>query len=298
MNIMTNGLPANPDIAKAQAKRLRTALAPRLDVSHGQSLELIARVHGEPSWGRLNSLLGEVPPSLPADPAQAAPHSGTVAGLPPRPRSGEETRPSFREPGEAVDQVVLRALWRALGEAKELQPSDKLIKKAAELRRMELIPLASVEPYLDLLDVGLGGMVFDMGASRLIEICGVEMVDIFERPKARATRAIGVQGLRPASFSALLVWLERLGLDVHPEVFCAPLAQDLRRARFLTADELTCLWHEREKKRFKTAELFVDRAVDEAKMTTRTVDGRNGVKITITHDAQPHGLIKSLHIYR
>lgn len=292
MTSTTHGLPANPDIAKAQAKRLRTALAPRLDVNHGQSLELIARVHGEPSWGRLNSLLAA------ALPAQAAPANVAAGGHAPGPRSDDETQPALPERGQPVDQVVLQALWRALSEAKELRVTDKLIKKAAELRRMQLIPVSTVEPYLDLLDARLGGMVFDMGASRLVEICGVEMVDIFERPKARATSAVGVQGLRAASFGALLVWLEQLGLDVHPEVFCAPLVQDLRRAKFVTADELTCLWHEREKKRFKTDEFFVNRAVDGSTMTTRTIDIRTGVKLKITHDPQPQGLIKSLHIYR
>lgn len=52
------GLPATPDIAKAQAKRLRSALAPDLTIGHSQALELIARVHGEQSWGRLNSQIG------------------------------------------------------------------------------------------------------------------------------------------------------------------------------------------------------------------------------------------------
>jgi hypothetical protein len=55
------GLPATSDIAKAQAKRLRSALAPDLMIGHSQSLELIARVHGEQSWGRLNSLIGGQP---------------------------------------------------------------------------------------------------------------------------------------------------------------------------------------------------------------------------------------------
>lgn len=141
-------------------------------------------------------------------------------------------------------------------------------------------------------------MIFEIGGSRMAEILGVEIVDMFERPKARDTRAIGVQGLRLASFTALLIGLERLGLDTHPEIFCVPLVEELRGAKFVTADELTCLWHEREKKRFETAELFVDRAVDEAKMTTRTIEIRNGVKLRITHDPQPQGLIKSLHIFR
>ncbi|WGR54762.1 glyoxalase superfamily protein [Paracoccus versutus] len=51
------GLPATTDIAKAQAKRLRSALPTNLNIGHSQALELIARVHGEQSWGRLNSLI-------------------------------------------------------------------------------------------------------------------------------------------------------------------------------------------------------------------------------------------------
>ena len=62
MSFQNAGLPATPDIAKAQAKRLRTALAPDHMLGHSQALEVIARVHGEPSWGRLNSLISTSAP--------------------------------------------------------------------------------------------------------------------------------------------------------------------------------------------------------------------------------------------
>jgi len=49
------GLPATPAIVKAQAKRLKSALADTLPLSHGQALELVAKTHGRPSWGALNA---------------------------------------------------------------------------------------------------------------------------------------------------------------------------------------------------------------------------------------------------
>lgn len=53
----TPGLPDSLTTAKAQARRLRTALEGRLPLKHGQSLELIARLHGQESWGHLHDIL-------------------------------------------------------------------------------------------------------------------------------------------------------------------------------------------------------------------------------------------------
>jgi len=50
--------------AKAQARRLKTALEGRFPLKHGQSLELIARLHGQESWGHLHDILeGKPTPS-------------------------------------------------------------------------------------------------------------------------------------------------------------------------------------------------------------------------------------------
>jgi hypothetical protein len=55
---MPNSQPGSPetlDIAKAQARRLTSALKDDLPLKHGQALELIARIHGQQSWGHLRA---------------------------------------------------------------------------------------------------------------------------------------------------------------------------------------------------------------------------------------------------
>ncbi|MEP3668230.1 MAG: glyoxalase superfamily protein [Roseibium sp.] len=59
---MPNLLPGSPetlDVAKAQARRLTSALQSTLPLKHGQALELIAKIHGQESWGHLRSAIDE-----------------------------------------------------------------------------------------------------------------------------------------------------------------------------------------------------------------------------------------------
>jgi hypothetical protein len=271
------GLPATPDIAKAQAKRLRSALAAELPLGHSRALELIARVHGEQSWGRLNSMI--------ADAANVQ-----------LPQRTEQQKPL---PPSHVEQRVLQSLWKGLQRAKETHPSAKTTSKSKEWRKQEIISTIALEDYLDTLDTSLGGMVFDMGTENLLKICDVETVSMYQRPKARDTSAWATTGLRPSSFAAALIWLERIGFDTHPEVFYGPLLETIKKAKYVSQDELTCLWHSREsKKRFETSEYFVDAetAISNAKM--ETFDGRNGLKINIERSTDPLGLIATLRIYR
>lgn len=271
------GLPATPDIAKAQAKRLRSALAPDLTLGHSQALELIARVHGEQSWGRLNSMIADAY----------------------KVQFTQETEQQKPLPPNHVEQRVLRSLWKGLQRAKETHPSAKTTSKSNKWRKQEIISTIALEEYLDTLDSNLGGMVFDMSAENLVKISEVETVSMYQRPKARDTSAWATSGLRPASFAAALIWLERLGFDTHPEVFYGPLMETIKKAKYLSQDELTCLWHSREKKdRFETSEYFVDAKAEISNVKVQTVGGRNGLKIDIAQSTDPLGLIESLRIYR
>lgn len=214
MNEQLTGLPATSDIAKAQAKRLRSALAPDLTIGHSQALELIARVHGEQSWGRLNSLIG-VPTSdtsLTGNPNGNAPAMPIPSGTP------AEAAKSPALPTNHVEQRVLQALWHGLERARDTQASPKTRAQTMALLKDEVIATVSVEGWLDTLDTSLGGMIFDMGSENLLKISGVAAVSRFRRPKVRDTSVYGFTGLRPASFAAILIWLERLGFDTHPEL--------------------------------------------------------------------------------
>jgi hypothetical protein len=277
------GLPATPDIAKSQAKRLRSALAPDLTLGHSQALELIARVHGEQSWGRLNAMIA------------------TASTVQPTQEIGQQSSSPSQEalPPNHVGQRVLRSLWAGLQRAKETHPSARTASKSKELRKQEIISTIALEEYLDTLDSNLGGMAFDMGAENLVTISGVETVSMYQRPKARDTSAWATTGLRPASFAAVLIWLERVGFDTHPEVFYGPLMETIKKAKYISQDELTCLWHSREKKnRFQTAEYFVDAETEISNVELQSVKGRNGLNIDVVRSADPLGLIQSLRIYR
>lgn len=270
------GLPANSDIAKAQAKRLRSALAPDLTLGHGQALELIARVHGEQSWGRLNSLI-----------------SGASEV-----RQIQKAEQQKRLPSNHVGQRVLQGLWKGLKDAKQTHPSGKATSMARELRDQEIIPFVSLEGYLDTIDASLGGMVFDIGADNLVNLAKVETVFGYPLPEEQDARVSGIEGLRPASFAAVLIWLERLGFDTHPETFYGSLLETIRKAKHVSHDELTCLWHLREKKSFETSEYLVDATTEISNVEVRTVEGRNGLTIEIAQGTDTLGLIASLLIYR
>ncbi len=280
------GLPATPDIAKAQAKRLRSALISDFKIGHNQALELIARVHGEQSWGRLNSLIGPATHINPEGGAPSLEARGDAAG-------------SASLPPNHVEQRVLQALWRGIESAKNTTVSPKTRAKAKALLKDEIIGSIALEEWLDTLDVNLGGMVFDMGSENLLKISEVATVSRFQRPRSRDTSVSGFIGLRPAAFAAVLIWLERLGFDTHPEVFYEPLMDGLKRAKYIDSEELACLWHSRERKnRFETRKYFVDATTKIENIEHQVVKFRHGLTVDVARSTDQIGLIDSLRIYR
>jgi len=197
-----------------------------------------------------------------------------------------------------VEQRVLQALWHGLERARDTQASAKTRAQTNALLKDEVIATVSVEGWLDTLDASLGGMIFDMGSENLLKISGVAAVSRFRRPKVRDTSVYGFTGLRPASFAAILIWLERLGFDTHPEAFYEPFIADIKQAKYVDEDELTCLWHSKEKKRFQTREYFVDATTKITNVRRDVVKGRGGLTIEIARSTDPLGLIESLRIYR
>ncbi|MBW3243269.1 hypothetical protein KUV57_11230 [Epibacterium sp. DP7N7-1] len=62
------GTPVSLAIAKSQARRLSAALEGRFPLKHGQALELVARLHGQESWGHLRSLIEGGSATVSSDP--------------------------------------------------------------------------------------------------------------------------------------------------------------------------------------------------------------------------------------
>ncbi|MBW3243630.1 hypothetical protein KUV57_13230 [Epibacterium sp. DP7N7-1] len=284
MNKQNFGLPATSEIAKAQAKRLRTAIEPQLTLNHGQSLELIARVHGEPSWGRLNSLIANSTPVNPA-PAQPVPAaSGPLSDHKPK-------------PGTEIEQRAIQALLEGLEKDRDTRPTAKTSALATKLLKDELIPTISLEAWLDTLDAALGGMVFDMGTDLVLELSGVEEIHRFKRPKASETQVYAQSCLRPEGFAAVLIWLERLGFDTHPEVFYDAFLPKIKKAKFLEKDELTCFWHAKERRHFKTDVCFRSNLVlSDAEQVSFT--GRTGLNVRATRSKDGLRLVESLRVFR
>lgn len=282
MSSQNLGLPATPAIAKAQAKRLRTALAPDYTVGHSQALELVARVHGEPTWGRLNSLIS----------ASTAMPTYTEEGAQDAPASGRKT-----PVGKTLEQRAISALLSGLEKARDTAPTAKTRARTAELLKQEIILPVALEGWLDTLDTSLGGMVFDMGAGTVIELSGATEISRYQRPKAKDTTAYATTGLRPAGFAAVLVWLERLGFDTHPEIFYEAFLADIRRTKLLDEDELTCLWHARERNKFKTFETF-NGGVEVEDPEYVSFTGRTGLNVRAVRGKTALRPIQSLSIFR
>lgn len=55
----TAGYPETIDIAKAQAKRLSAAMGGKRELSQAQALEMVAKLHGDGSWGEMRQALTE-----------------------------------------------------------------------------------------------------------------------------------------------------------------------------------------------------------------------------------------------
>jgi hypothetical protein len=273
-------LPSSPEVAKAQAKRLKTALAPNYQIPHGQALELIARVHGEQSWGRLNSLI-----------SQEASARNTPKATAPIDEDDRHSHP--------VDQSFLKAFWRGLQATTDVKVSSKSRDFAQRLLEQDILLKVSLEEWLDTLDLSMGQMIFDIGADNILKAANIEAVDRYDRPKARDTIMTSFGGLRPAAFARALIWLERLGFDTHPEVFCKPLKKELMKRSHLDSYEMDCFWHDKGKRRpFPTREFFFDPSVKDSGMERETFTGRKKLTIEIEKSPNSDGPIRSIHIYR
>lgn len=287
MSQFTPGFPENPDIAKAQAKRLRTALKPDHQIGHSKSLELIARLHGEQSWGRMNSVFSA------ADTLSTPIQNTTETPSAPAPRPKEASLPEGH-----LEQRAMQALYQGLKKARPTSVSAKARTKAKELARDEIISTQSFETWLDQLDVNLGGMVFDMHVDNLIKILKVNTLSRYQRPRVQDKSAYAFRGMRMADFAAALIKLDRFGFDTHPEVFAEPLLERIKKSRYIDESELTCLWYGREQKKFSFHESFFDAVTDIQDLVREDFVMPNGTKVSVECEAGDLQLIHRITLHR
>jgi hypothetical protein len=87
----------------------------------------------------------------------------------------------------------------------------------------------------------------------LLSLAGVAKEPVFYRPGRREHEVMGFAHLRVASFAALLIFLERLGLPVDPQSLIQQLRPGLKRGpSLLTSAELHVLWYDQERHKFET----------------------------------------------
>lgn len=286
MSSTAPGFPETPEIAKAQAKRLRTALHPDHQIGHSRSLELVARLHGEPSWGRMSSLY--------SSPGQAdMPAAGSVA-----PNGGIPRVQPAHPPAGHLNQKALRALRSGLRSARPTKLSPKALAKAQELVRDEILRIQCIESWLDELDVNLGNMAFEIGLDDLVKILRIEPIDRFARPHGHDGLFLGERGVRQAGFAAALIRLDRFGFDVHPEVFIDPLLDGIASARYLDKSELDCFLFKRERKGFVVRESWFDAvtAIDHVEVEEFTTS--NGTKVAVEHARGDPDMVRSITMAR
>lgn len=288
MNALNAGFPASSDVAKAQAKRLRTALAPSYIVSHSQSLEIIAKIHGEQSWGRMSHLLSSMAQN--AQPAQAPAPVPSPAPVPAAPQAVS---------GDHVEQRALQEIWKGLNNLKPRPVTAKAKARAKILSERRLISTQEFETWLDKLSMDLGSMVFGMGVENLLAMAKVTSVSHFHKPGpdetqvASFSRAVSLPG-----FAAVLIYLEKLGFDTHPELFVKPVLQQIKNAEVIDEHELACLWYSKEKGSGGFHQKMVDASLKLENTVSRTLKLPNGLTVSAKLGGELEHLVQELTLLR
>ena len=232
------GLPATPAIVKAQAKRLRSALADTLPVSHGQALELVAKTHGRPSWGALN-----------AEYQDRDPFEGPF-------NLGYEKAPELEPEHVPLNE---RGSWTSsdLGRLKTALLSKTPALRGREHRRMvlDLLRDGGIVPSLipDLLfaiSKPLGEMTWGGGAVDLLRVYDLRIGWTMFRPDPSDQGASGHEWASLETVACLLINLEWLGFDTYPDPLVHQINERLSAdpaRRHVSNVELDCLWFDRER---------------------------------------------------
>lgn len=153
-----------------------------------------------------------------------------------------------------MPRETVEAFWRALEKPDMgLRPD-----KAAEIGRAAAgtgwIAHLEIEAAILTLDARLG----EIRVSRLLDAFGIRGQWVCSRPRPRGTFVLGVERIAAADAAHLLILLERLGFDVDPTPFCAPLLPALKARAYLTAAELAVFWHDRERHRAEPLEISAE----------------------------------------
>lgn len=227
------GFPESADIAKTQAKRLGKALGTASIYSHSQVLELVAKLHGERSWGAMSSRF--------ADGATTATsydlgYRAIGSDEPPRDRDHRGWRP------DELERFVKLLRTHPVNRV-----SDEYREKLGRVIQDGCVSVGFIDTLLDAASPVLGDFAFSMPGARLVELLGIKTESYLHRPSETANGTSGYEAISVAGAASLMMWLERFGLDSHPEFLVDAVNRAAANRAMLTRQEIECLWYSSEK---------------------------------------------------
>lgn len=135
---------------------------------------------------------------------------------------------------------LLRTHAKVVTTAKYRSMLDKIVAEGCFV-------VGSVDGLLDAVSKQMGDFGFEMHGERMVELFDIRAESYLYRPGEKDERTMGFQAISVAGAAALMIKLERLGLDTHPEHLVSVVNKATAGRGMLTSHELECLWYRSEK---------------------------------------------------
>lgn len=261
-----SGFPESLEVAKAQARRLAGAIAPYAQISHSQALEVVSKMHGERNWGAMNARFAG-PPNQPEAYDLGLRHVETG-----------QRPPDYKMRGwkaEELDRFV-----ELLRTHPRVTPSVRYRRILDEIIEERCLSAGYLDKLLDAVSRELGDFSFALKGNRVLELFGIGTESYFYRPNELSDGTTGHHAVSIAGAATLLIKLEHLGLDTHPEHLVSAVNKSAPRG-MLTSDELRCLWYRTEKEGAGRQRLMVSPYVEDTDATGEVFVTATGYSCTV-----------------
>ena len=186
-----------------------------------------------------------------------------------------------------LPSTVIDGVWRALADSTGLARPHAAEIFATRFGHTDLVPRYALLDLID--DFGLRDLAH---VDELLDALKIKTVSAYSRPRARGRLVFSGRFATFADAVALVIRLERFGLNVDPKPLVDVLLPRMALKPLLTSAELDCLWFERERHRFTPMLLMADGDAREA--TVENIRTASGYRIEAWLDK--HGEAISLFI--
>lgn len=171
------------------------------------------------------------------------------------------------------------------------------LKETKRILSDGLCYLGDVENWLDSFHGPLGTLAFDLGLATLCKLADVKPISRFEMHSDGS--AYGIPNcVRPEEFATILIHLEDLGFDTHPEDFYTPFIEQIKAQKYFSTHDVTCLHRAKKEHKLPVVTYLADLGLKLEKTVTETIKGINGLTIEILRAPEMDGPVKSLKVYR